>query len=229
MGEREGAVGGAISLELQAVLDSQKDSILQAVNAQFSGLKSSLLQQQADLTTQFASKVEAAEKYTFKKKGNEQQFKLNQKVGKRSERALKALESGNADKVKEELKKGILLLKERQKLIKLADKSEFGWSTINEYVDDELAANEVDAKKIKKAEKRAADKLKSVQEKSKKAQKPHSANLARGNSFSNAGFTAHNWRYFCTQSGRYFGDRQFDSCFRCGRRGHWASACSRPK
>ena len=103
MGEREGAVGGTVSPELQAVLDSQKDSILQAVNAQLSGLKSSLLQQQADLTTQFASKVEAAEKYTFKKKGNEQQFKLNQKVGKRSERALKALESGNADKAKEEL------------------------------------------------------------------------------------------------------------------------------
>ena len=63
-------------------------------------------------------------------------------------------------------------------MIKLADKSEFGWSTINEYVDDELADNEVDAKKIKKAEKRAADKLKSVQEKRKKAEKPHSAILA---------------------------------------------------
>ena len=142
---------------------------------------------------------------------------------------MKALESGNSGRAKEELKEGISLLRERQKLIKIADKSEFGWSTINEYVDDELADNEVDAKKIKKAEKRAADKLKSVQEKKRKVRKPQSANLAQGNSYTNAGFTAHNWRYFRPQSGRYFGDRQFDTCFRCGRRGHWAAACSLPK
>ena len=103
---------------------------------------------------------------------------------------MKALESGNSGRAKEKLKEGISLLKERQKLIKIADKSEFGCSTINEYVDDELADNEVDAKKIKKAEKRAADKLKFIQEKKRKVRMPQSANLAQGNSYANAVYSS---------------------------------------
>ena len=38
----------------------------------------------------------------------------------------------------------------RQKIIKLADKSEFGWATVQEYVSGELADDEADASKIKK-------------------------------------------------------------------------------
>ena len=48
------------------------------------------------------------------------------------------------------------VLNNRQKIIKLADKSEFGWATVQEYVCDDLADDETDASKIKKAEKRAA-------------------------------------------------------------------------
>jgi len=47
-----------------------------------------------------------------------------------------------------------------QKIIKLAEKSEFGWATVQEYVADNLADNDADASKIKKAEKRAAAKIK---------------------------------------------------------------------
>ena len=38
--------------------------------------------------------------------------------------------------------------------MKLTDKSEHGWTTVNEYFDDELASDE-DARKIRKAEKSA--------------------------------------------------------------------------
>ena len=64
--------------------------------------------------------------------------------------AVKALESENIDKVKEELHEGISLLTNRQKIIKLADKFEFGWTTVQEYVYDDLADNKADASKIKK-------------------------------------------------------------------------------
>ena len=83
---------------------------------------------------------------------------------KRSSVAVKALESGNIEKAKEELNEGITVLNNRQKLVKLADKSEFGWATVQEYVFDDLADDEADASKIKKAEKRAAAKLKTLQE-----------------------------------------------------------------
>ena len=56
--------------------------------------------------------------------------------------ALKALETRSIPKAKEELNKGISLINTRQKIIKLADKSEFGWATVQEYVSDELADDE---------------------------------------------------------------------------------------
>ena len=52
-----------------------------------------------------------------------------------------------------QLNEGKEQIEQRQKLILLADKSEYGWKTVSEYVDNELAVDEEDAKKIKKAEK----------------------------------------------------------------------------
>ena len=152
----EQETSGFLSSELAVVLDAQKNAILTAVNAQIKGLQTNLLQVQSDDT------------YVFKKKGNEQQFSFNRKVAKTSGTALKALESGNIPKAKEELNKGISLINARQKIIKLADKSEFGWATVQEYVSDELADDQADTSKIKKAEKRAAVKIKTLQEEKRK-------------------------------------------------------------
>ena len=62
----------------------------------------------------------------FKKKGNEQQFKFNSKVLKASAKASRAIASGDMARAKESLQEGVDLLNKRQKLIKLANKSEFG-------------------------------------------------------------------------------------------------------
>ena len=53
------------------------------------------------------------------------------------------------------------MLSERQKLILLADKSDFGWKTVEQYTQHELADNEEDGKKIRRAEERAEKALKS--------------------------------------------------------------------
>ena len=57
-------------------------------------------------------------------------------MAKTSDTALNTLESGNIPKAKEELNKGISLINSRQKIIKLADKLEFGCATVQEYVSD---------------------------------------------------------------------------------------------
>ena len=44
-------------------------------------------------------------------------------------------------------------------LIKLVDKSEFGWATVNEYLSDELASDSDDEKRIYRAERRAGRKI----------------------------------------------------------------------
>ena len=44
-------------------------------------------------------------------------------------------------------------------LIKLVDKSEFGWATVNEYLSDELTSDSDDEKRIYRAERRAERKI----------------------------------------------------------------------
>ena len=116
-----------------------------------------------------------------------EQFNFNRKAIKRSSAPVKALESGNIGKAKEELDEGISLLNNRQKLVKLADKSEFGWATAQEYVCDELADDEADASKIKKAEKGAAAKLKTLQEEKTKSGTKFSFSAPSPNSASRFG------------------------------------------
>ena len=122
------------------------------------------------------------------------------------------------------------LLNNRQKLAKLADKSEFGWATVREYVFDDLVDDEADASKIKKAEKRAAAKLKTLQEKKKKSGTKFSYSALSLNSVSRFGGASGSFlpadSYFRPQgpfSGNIF--RGSDLCFRCGKRGQWASSC----
>ena len=58
------------------------------------------------------------------------------------------MESGDIPKAKEEPNKGISFINSREKIIKLADKSELGWVTVQEYVSDELADDEADASNV---------------------------------------------------------------------------------
>ena len=57
---------------------------------------------------------------------------------------------------------------ERQKLIRMADRSEHGWATVKEHLEDELADDSDDEKRIQKAEFRAGRKLKATAAKNAK-------------------------------------------------------------
>ena len=234
MADEQGSntIAASIPAELGAVLEAQKNAILSAVNLQISSLQTNLLSAQADLSSQIVSEIQP-DSYVFKKKGNEQQFNFNRKVIQKSSSALKAVESSNIVKAREELLEGISLLNNRQKIIKLADKSEFGWATVQEYLDDELADDEADASKIKKAEKRAATRIKSLQEKKRKTvAKTSSASTSQFAPTRNSNYFGQfqpNIPYFRPQS-RYSPHpsnsfKSLDLCYRCGKRGHWASYC----
>ena len=126
--------------------------------------KAQVCQSQEEAAAKAVKRSKAAEKpYVFKKKGNEAQAKFNSEVQDSVNDALGELEgesrpSKAVTEAKAALEQGLKKLAERQKLIKLADRSEFGWGVVAEYTADELADGSDDEKKIEKAEKAAEKK-----------------------------------------------------------------------
>ena len=102
----------------------------------------------ADEQLREIKKLRLEEHKSFNRKGNEIQYKFNRKVQGSLEEVQSHLETNAVDKAKEALAEGTRLLDERQKLILLADKSEFGWKTVEEYTQHELAVDEQDAKRF---------------------------------------------------------------------------------
>jgi hypothetical protein len=97
---------------------------------------------------------------SFRRKGNEEQHRFNEKLSVELEVAQEQLEKVPAlTAAKKAVLEGTKLLAERQKLIRLADRSEHGWGVVAEYEADELAADSGDEKRIEKAEKAAERKL----------------------------------------------------------------------
>ena len=161
-------------------------------------------------------KLRREEPKSFKRKGNEIQYKLQDTL----DEVKSDLESTAVYKAKSSLSDGTSMLSERQKLILLADKSDFGWKTVEQYTQHELADNEEDGKKIRRAEERAEKALKSDASK-----KPinQSSSLSRPSSSSR-------FSSLYSRSSSSFGSSDVPSRpgnrFACGRFGHWRSECN---
>ena len=56
------------------------------------------------------------------------------------------------------------LIAQRQKLLKLADRSEWGWAVVEEFVEDDLADDSGDEKRMERAELAAGRSLRSVRQ-----------------------------------------------------------------
>ena len=88
---------------------------------------------------------------SFKKEGNKQQYKHPQK-------GLNLIElvEDNIASLYLDSAKATTEIKERHKLIRLANRYELSWGVVKEDVADNFTSNPNDAKRIKKAEKAAA-------------------------------------------------------------------------
>lgn len=69
--------------------------------------------------------------------------------------ASDALKAKSHDKAEAALDAGTEVVSKRIKVIKMADKSDFGQSTVKEYLSDEPTSNSDDEKRMYKAERRA--------------------------------------------------------------------------
>ena len=106
---------------------------------------------------------------SFKKKTHEKQYFFNEEVSSKMEAAASSLSQTPpaVEKAKTQLEEGLKFVCERQKWIRMADRSEHGWATMEEYLEDELADND-DEKRMQKAEFQAGRKLKATAAKNAK-------------------------------------------------------------
>ena len=129
------------------------------------------------------------------------------------------------------LDEGIELIDGCQKLILMADRSDFGWKTVGEYLDNELAENDEDAKKMKKAEKEAKRKIADARA-SKTAKRSASFSrfprpVTRSSSFPTYYAPPGNSNHYTSATARVMSASDFrgqvrrsGTCFSCGKVGH---------
>ena len=219
---------------VQRIIKANNDVLLKQMSELISTQVSSLKRPAEDSSNiiREIKKIKTADaRPVFKKKSNEEQYKATTKVLDVLEDANCNLASNNLEAAKSSIDQGITLVKERQKLISLADRSQYGWKTVQEYLQHELAEDSDDEKKIYRAEARAAKIAKrtvfqrtalrnsnivapaqsatatSVQS------SPISTIVTRGPPF--------------VQYPRAYGPQKPTpgSCFACGKIGHWRANC----
>jgi len=195
-------------------------------------------------------KVVKRSEFEFSRKSNRKQFGFNREVLEQTELALQLIQKNKPAKATEVLESNAKLIKKRNKLIKIADRSDSGWATVLEYETDDIASDSEDDKRIKKAESRAQSKISknkakkptnnlpkipSVPPWSSGGLRPQFRN-ASPNSFFSA--TQPPWQHSFqpNQSWRpttpWFGPRTSSPypkahhfCHACGERGHWRKSC----
>ena len=132
------------------------------MNGKLSGIENNL----NDRAVNLANKVKKAEP-SFKFKGNQVQFELNAEISGNINVVLSELDRNNVRKAVKLLEDSLAVLKKRNKLIRIADKSEGGWKTVDEYLSHEVASDSEDEKRIRAAENRAVKKIKSSKKEDK--------------------------------------------------------------
>ena len=128
---------------LQTMMDSKlsmfQQNIIQISNSQINKIEENL-----------------NEHYSFRKKGNENQFKHQARVLTKLKEARDHLDSSSiadesVESAKASINEGMELVKNRQKLIKLAYSSQLGWKVMKEYESNPIAEDSDDEKKIYRA------------------------------------------------------------------------------
>ena len=154
----------------------------------------------------------------FNKKSNEEQYKA---IKDAVEDAQIALERNDVEKTKQALDKDMDLLQERQKLILLADKSQYGWKTVLEYKHHDLADDEEDEKKIYRAESRAARSTKRF------TSRPMRQRSNVTSTSTTAQFSASQMPNLFSRVNPQLSSLRSASglCFACGKTGHWRASC----
>ena len=143
---------------------------------------------------------------------------------------MDCIEHGRYTKAISVLQDSEKVLKKRNKLIHIADNSEGGWKTVDEYLSDDVDSNSEDEKRIRAAENRAVKKLKTSKTSKRPNDKKRPAEAA-GNPSSvvhNGGMVGAYQQLFRAgwvsgpTPAKFSKAKPGDVCYKCGLFGHWA-------
>ena len=167
MATDSGPSGASTSGLTEVQLASLMSAMRQGIKDEMVTLKRELSAEREAADEKLVKKIKLDKAPTFKKKGHERQYRHNEEVRLKLSDTRAALDEHPpaVEKAKTLLEEGEGLILERQKHIKIADRSENGWATVDEYVEDELADNSDDEKRLSRADARATRKLKAAAQK----------------------------------------------------------------
>ena len=148
------SITGLIKSSVAESIGALTDNLTQVIEDRLGGFAKRFSEENSSTVEQVFKKARR-ESYTCKRKGNQQQLDNAVQVLDEFDEASDALKAKSYDKVKAALDSGTEVVSKRIKVIKMAEKSDFGWSTVYEYLSDELASNSDDEKRMYRAERRA--------------------------------------------------------------------------
>ena len=207
--------------ELRAAIQLNNQELLNNLGQLIDGKMREMKRSADDVASrqlQEIKKMKFTEMPEFKRKANKDQFLHNRQVIQCFDDAKEKLVDNKNEELMQSLEEGMKLVQDRQKLVLLADKSPYGWLTVENYKSNALAEDEDDEKRLLRAENRAATEAKRRQNLRQSKSKFRNT----GNSGQQAKNTAANAPVPAVSHQATY---RKGSCFACGKFGHWKSEC----
>ena len=202
---------------VNSVLKKMRSTIEEATSTAANKVSEELKKTHAQELDRIERKQDRKRKYdqtNFVGKGNQAQYTSNINIMEKIDEAIDRLESEDIDNAKKKLEEGKILIHNRNKLIKIADRED--WLTATEFNGDNLLSGSEEERQLKRA-------IKSASVKRERA-KMHRSGFERN-------YTRTRENYHRSYNGMKRGEeREFTTnrevvCYSCNRTGHYSSAC----